>query len=747
MTHGRIYKIQRIGTKNTPPGDLGKMSSKELVELLKNNNPWWHRTALRLLHERRDRSVVPLLKEMVFRSKNEVYSLRGLWGLYAVGALDENLAHGAMLEHEGGPIASWTIRLLGESGRVPGSVLRAAEFLLQLGQLPAPLHEEMSALRLQLACTAQRLNHPDIMPLLHSLMEHKQDVNDPCIPLMLWLAYEPRLAASPIPEVIWLRKNAPGNPLITEEILPRVMRRLVATGKPKDLAAALALLEIRDSTVRRRALQGLLQGMEPLNLPEPPERWAPVFRVLSQDAEREVQRLARRLAVKFHDLQAIHQALAIARDKKAPLTERIEAVHDLAGAHPATALQPLKEILRQETDNDLGAEVCRTLAAYNDKDIPKSVIAGWKRYSPTVRVEAIGLLAGRKEWARELLAAVGRNDVPRTDLNNNTILRIRAFRDGSLNAQIAAVWGRVRESTPAELNALIDRMRTSLAKGRGSMERGRKIFENQCAKCHKFDGKGHEVGPNLDGAARDIEYLLVNILDPNRVVGQPYYTRYVEMKDGRVETGLLQAEDKQSMTLKTENDVLKVLLKKDIGAVSVQEKSLMPEGLNKNISEQDFRDLIRYVMANPFLTEVEVAGPFDSKDHVRIQPQEQPPGKTLTWTQPVVGPPGRITLPASKGEGESLAYVLAQVTAPEPTRTRLQLGAAQLLEVWVNGKSVYKGKPTNGAAGPDQAGVDVQLRKGVNMLLFAVQYRGAKEALFARLLDPQRKLEYPESRP
>src|SRR5262249_49503577 len=52
MTHGRIYKIQRKGTKSKRPGDLSKRSSGELVEVLKNGNPWWYRTALRLLKER-----------------------------------------------------------------------------------------------------------------------------------------------------------------------------------------------------------------------------------------------------------------------------------------------------------------------------------------------------------------------------------------------------------------------------------------------------------------------------------------------------------------------------------------------------------------------------------------------------------------------------------------------------------------------------------------------------------------------
>ena len=58
------------------------------------------------------------------------------------------------------------------------------------------------------------------------------------------------------------------------------------------------------------------------------------------------------------------------------------------------------------------------------------------------------------------------------------------------------------------------------------------MFETNCAKCHKFEGKGADVGPPLDGAARDIEYILVNVLDPNRVIGAPYFLRIARLSDG-----------------------------------------------------------------------------------------------------------------------------------------------------------------------------------------------------------------------
>jgi hypothetical protein len=84
-------------------------------------------------------------------------------------------------------------------------------------------------------------------------------------------------------------------------------------------------------------------------------------------------------------------------------------------------------------------------------------------------------------------------------------------------------------------------------------------------------------------------------------------------------------------------------------------------------------------------------------------------------------------------------YVAAQVEASAPAATRLQLGAGGNVRAWLNGQEVYQGKPGDAAA-PDQVGVEVELRPGVNQLLFQVTYQGDRATLYARLLDPQRKL-------
>jgi putative heme-binding domain-containing protein len=330
----------------------------------------------------------------------------------------------------------------------------------------------------------------------------------------------------------------------------------------------------------------------------------------------------------------------------------------------------------------------------------------------------VNTLATRKEWAKALLGAMAAGQVDRTAVTDNTILRIQAFQDAELNKLIEKAWGRTRP-TPAELTATIDKTRASLHEAPASFARGRAVFENTCGKCHKFDGKGADVGPALDGAARDVEYILVNVIDPNRVIGAPYFLRTARLLDGTVHQGVLAEEDEKSITLKLENGVLKKIAKADLeGAVQVVEKSLMPEGLGYNMTPQDFRDLVRYLMANPFLTDVTVNGE-------RLG----------------VGVSGRIVLPNTKG---GPAVVEAEVTAPEDVKTTLLVGSSADYEVRLDGKAVGTGQSGGRLAPPDQKGFDVVLSKGTHKVAVVVKNGASGNVLYARFADPDRKLRYPD---
>ncbi|MFO0968458.1 MAG: PVC-type heme-binding CxxCH protein [Gemmataceae bacterium] len=723
MTHGRIFRFQPKGMKRRPAEDLTKKTSVELVELLKEENPYWYRTATRLLEERKAKAIMPKLVEqklveMTFPKKDPAPALRAIWALHRLGALDEDRLF-TLMARDDAWVRSWLVRLIGERGRVSDLGLKGLTDVAALDHAPQT--------QLALAGACQHLIKQDTLPILHNLMKHA-DKKDPCLPLMIWFAYEPRVMGKRDATLDWLKANATGNVLVTDEIVPRTLRRLADSRDPEALDAAVRfLVDVKDAKVRRRGLEGLLASIK-LKV-DPPASWAKVSALLAKDDDASVRDMAGRLGVLFREGAAIARAMKTAEDVKQDAAKRVAALRDLGTIKPKEAEPLLIGLVFKDGPTEVRVEACRALAGYENAGLAKNLLGKWKALPGPVRLEGVNLLSGRKGWAKDLLSGVGSGTVDRRDLNDNTILRILAFKDKDLNQQVEKVWGKFRDS-PKELAALIDKMRGEMHTGTASFERGRKVFETQCAKCHNFEGRGAHVGPQLDGAARDIEYLLANILDPNRVIGAPYLLRLVELKDGRIETGLLHAEDENSVTLKVENDQLKVIAKKDIeGKVRVLDKSMMPEGLSAAMTVQDFRDLVKYVMAHPFITEATLA---------------RSAAAAISKLEVVhTGPAGRFDLRAPL-KASVRTKLTAAVEAPGVTKTRLLLGLNQPVQVYLDDKLVHRA-PGNPKAivQPDMIAIDVTLHKGVNELRLELE-EAADAVIYARFLDPDRKLRYPK---
>jgi putative membrane-bound dehydrogenase-like protein len=710
--HGRIYRIQLKGTKPRKAEDLGKLSPSGLQRLTAQDDPYAARTALRLLAEKPDKAI----------SKGKQTDRDNFVSFAGVEARGFRVADIVFTSPNYKPDTirrAYSVRLLSE--RTPlDDKLYAVLVKVAESEPDATVRRELASAAIRLA------DHHDIKPLLHALMSHKEDARDPVIPQLVWTAYEKIIAkkegaSTPAEkELAWLADQAPYNAFVRDQIVPRVMRRLVATGQPADLRLCLAFIAgLQDDSCRARALEGLVVALSGRTAPAP-EGWAELQAEISRGNQPQLVALANKLAVAFLDPAALKRAIAIAQNSTLAVEVRTEALRQLGAIKASESVPLLLSLVRQGTVTAIRVEAARALAGFDAPQVAAELLAAWQEYPKELRSELVNTLSTRKDWARALLQAMAKKTVDRAEVTDNVIIRIQAYSDAELNKLIEKAWGRTR-ATPADLNALIDKTRDSLAAAPASFARGKLVFEANCAKCHKFEGKGAEVGPPLEGAARDIEYLLVNVLDPNRVIGAPYFVRTARLLDDTVYQGVLAEEDDKTITLKLENAVLKTIKKADLnGPVQISEKSLMPEGLGYNMTAQDFRDLVRYLMAHPFIATVTVNGQRQS-----------------------VGVPGRVLLPETKGEP---SVVEAEVTATADVKTRLLVGASADFEVRLDGKPLGTGKGTGKPLQPDQAGFDVAMPTGQHTLTILVK-GGASSALYARFLDPDRKLRYPDAGP
>jgi quinoprotein glucose dehydrogenase len=137
----------------------------------------------------------------------------------------------------------------------------------------------------------------------------------------------------------------------------------------------------------------------------------------------------------------------------------------------------------------------------------------------------------------------------------------------------------------------------------GDAEAGKKVFmerpDASCIRCHKINGKGGEVGPDLAGiiSRHNREYILESILYPNKQIAPGFESLIAQMKDGRSYAGVVKAQTDEELSILVinEDDTTLVKLKQSDIKKKVKGLSAMPEGLGKVLSKSDIRNLVEFL--------------------------------------------------------------------------------------------------------------------------------------------------------
>ncbi|VTS02024.1 PVC-type heme-binding CxxCH protein [Tuwongella immobilis] len=134
----------------------------------------------------------------------------------------------------------------------------------------------------------------------------------------------------------------------------------------------------------------------------------------------------------------------------------------------------------------------------------------------------------------------------------------------------------------------------------GDAARGREIFLNksevQCLRCHKVQGNGGEVGPELTGIGgkQNRAYLLEAIVLPSKQIAKGYESVVLNLADGKTVNGILKSESPTEVQLMTAEGKLIRIPKEDIDDRQTG-PSAMPADLMKHLSARELRDLVEYL--------------------------------------------------------------------------------------------------------------------------------------------------------
>ena len=154
-----------------------------------------------------------------------------------------------------------------------------------------------------------------------------------------------------------------------------------------------------------------------------------------------------------------------------------------------------------------------------------------------------------------------------------------------------------------EVNVAEQRARLAELEGRlgeGHPGRGRDVFFGKkagCFACHKVGNDGNSIGPNLSkiGEVRTPRDLLEAILYPSLSFARGYETYQVTLDDGRVVSGLIGRETAEAIYLRNERREEIRVPRASIEEILPGKLSIMPQGLERTLSEQELADLVTFL--------------------------------------------------------------------------------------------------------------------------------------------------------
>jgi putative membrane-bound dehydrogenase-like protein len=618
---GRIYRIipnSERRPRSPAPIGLGVARDDELVRALEQPNVWWRRTAQRLLVDHRNAATAGLLVRLFHESRSPLGRLHALWTLDGLDSLEAGLIEEALADPEAG-VRENAIRLAEPRlATVPALV----DTLLRLEGDSDP------RVRFQLLCTLGSVDSAQTRAARERLL--RRDIDDE------WMQVAALSSSSSSAAAYFSRALSPASGLTRAEtrghtalfnrlgsmiaarqdkgeiarVLDRVATETGGTSEPRGLGTPErrnpGTPEPRNPGTsdwwRAATLDGLARGARAGRAdPAVWRRSQPVLlRLFAQSAPAirhgalELLKVAGLPAGRASD-EALARAVATVTDRSADPGRRADAI-DLLTLRPdrLAAIGPRLRLLVDSSEPDnVRAAAARALGHVGGDDMSAFLLSKWRHFTPEVRHAAADALLRESAPTRALLSALKRGMVQSWTLDFGEKRRLLMHRDTAIREEARAIL----EEKPGEQEGVLRRFDRALDLD-GDVARGEQVFTRVCAKCHRMNGAGAEVGPDLGTVRnRPASVLLADILLPNRSIAAGYEAYVVERMSGGTESGVLRAQSADAIGLRREEGKETIIPRHDIKQMTLLTLSLMPADLDGQLDPQQMADLIAFMRA------------------------------------------------------------------------------------------------------------------------------------------------------
>jgi len=580
---GRIYRIRPAsGAPVLKPFDLHMASGEELLGYLTHQNEWFRKQAELEIGWRGLKELTPKLKAMALRQDNP-NALDAMFALHQVGDLDDE-TNTQLMHHADPYVRRWTVR---------HTVVEMKGAMAELPKLAAG--EQHLEVQTMLAAAAKRLPAATAMPIFKSLLP----TQDARLQTMLWWLLESKCESDrDLVLGVFEDRATWQQGVCTAKLINYLAKRWAMAGGELNFQSCSKLLALApDNDSRGLVVGGIAAAFEGAEMPKLPDTLSKALTdYMQQQGGGDLT-----LALRSGDKQALKKALDTIKDKKTTNAKRAALATTLAELGKKEVLDAIAPIFAAGGGESLKRAMLPAIAKFDDHKLIRTMLDGWEQRMASekaLREAALRMMAGRKEWAKMLLAQVDAWQIPAKHFTPDIVRQLSAFNDPEINAIIEKHWkGMLAVAPTEEIQKEAARIKGVLKSGTGDAVKGKLTFTTRCAVCHKLFNEGNVIGPELTGYDRgNLEFWMSNILTPSLEIREGFGAYLVELKNGQVLTGMMAAQDAKTISLRDVANQVTKINQTDIKTQTALPASLMPPGLLMGISDADLRDLFAYLM-------------------------------------------------------------------------------------------------------------------------------------------------------
>ncbi len=418
-----------------------------------------------------------------------------------------------------------------------------------------------------------------------------------------------------------------------------------------------------------------------------------------------------------------------ALDAKLPIEARVAAVEGLGSLSitPNRVPEQLVAAARGKSSSDPVAEAAvRVMARHSGAPSRLTSIVTARDYPLGLRREALRGMASLQDGGHRVVELARAGKLP-PDLKNDATALLYASPVRGVREAAAKVLPLPKMAGGRSLPPIGELLRRE-----GNSDRGRQVFfregANACSSCHRVQGRGHWVGPDLStiGVKYGRDELVRSILSPSAAIGYNFRSVVVALNDGRVITGLPIEETSGKLVLKTATGERVVVPTGSIEDRRTSDVSLMPDGLAQTLTDGELVDLIAYLatLRQPvaIVGQYHVLGPVEkSTSTARLESAgsvdidnaiDDGHGRRLNWRRVSANAEGLVDVSAlaggeGDGAGTGQVYLYAPLVSPVEQRARLVIEAPAGASAWLNGKPLSLAPVEGGKGGTREVALDL----------------------------------------